>query len=146
VDRKKEILVSSSGKNVSPVLVENTMAAATPLIATSVCIGDARSYITALLVLEPELAGSISGETDPARYAGHPEVLDRLRTAIRGANENLNKAEQVRRFLVLPTVWLPGTDELTPTMKVRRKPIDAKYAAEIELLYGPPSERVLDVS
>jgi long-subunit acyl-CoA synthetase (AMP-forming) len=146
VDRKKEILVTSSGKNVSPVLVENTLAAATPLIATSVCIGDARPYITALIVLEPEQAAAISGETDPARYAAHPELIDRLRTAIRAANENLNAAEQVRRFLVLSAVWLPGTDELTPTMKVRRKPIDAKYAAEIDLLYGPPAERVLEVS
>jgi long-chain acyl-CoA synthetase len=146
VDRKKEILVSSSGKNVSPVLVENTLAAATPLIATSVCIGDARAYVTALIVLEPELAASITGDTDPARNAAHPEVRDRLRAAIREANDNLNAAEQVRRFLVVPDVWLPGSDELTPTMKVRRKPIDAKYAAEIDLLYGPPCERVLDVS
>jgi long-subunit acyl-CoA synthetase (AMP-forming) len=146
VDRKKEILVSSSGKNVSPVLVENTLAAATPLIATSVCIGDARAYITALIVLEPELTASITGDTDPARNAAHPEVLHRLRTAVQEANENLNAAERVRRFLVVPGVWLPGTEELTPTMKVRRKPIDAKYAAEIDLLYGPPAERVLDVS
>jgi len=146
VDRKKEILVSSSGKNVSPVLVENTLAAATPLIATSVCIGDARAYITALVVLDPEAAAGLTGETDPARNAVHPAVLDRLRAAIHAANQNLNAAEQVRRFLVLGATWLPGTEELTPTMKVRRKPIDAKYAAEIDLLYGPPSERVLDVS
>ncbi|HEX3613072.1 MAG TPA: AMP-binding protein [Sporichthyaceae bacterium] len=146
VDRKKEILVSSSGKNVSPVLVENTLAAATALIATSVCIGDARSYVTALIVLEPELTATVTGASDPIRNAEHPEVLDRLRNAVRAANENLNTAEQVRRFLVVPGVWLPGTEELTPTMKVRRKPIDAKYAAEIELLYGPPSERVQDVS
>jgi long-subunit acyl-CoA synthetase (AMP-forming) len=146
VDRKKEILVSSSGKNVSPVLVENTLAAATPLIATSVCIGDARAHITALIVLEPELTASITGVSDPLRNAAHPEIVQRLRTAIRAANENLNAAEQVRRFLVVPAVWLPGSEELTPTMKVRRKPIDAKYAAEIDLLYGPPSERVLDVT
>jgi long-subunit acyl-CoA synthetase (AMP-forming) len=145
VDRKKEILVSSSGKNVSPVLVENTLAAATPLIATSVCIGDARPYITALIVLEPELAASVTGDRDPAHNAAHPAIRDRLCAAVREANENLNSAEQVRRFLIVPDVWLPGTDELTPTMKVRRKPIDAKYAAEIDLLYGPPHERVLEV-
>jgi long-subunit acyl-CoA synthetase (AMP-forming) len=146
VDRKKEILVSSSGKNVSPVYVENTLAAATSLIATSVCIGDARPYVTALVVLDPEVAAAITGETEPARNAVHPVVLDRLRSAVRAANENLNAAERVRRVLVIGATWLPGGDELTPTMKVRRKPIAAKYAAEIDALYGPLSERVLDVS
>src|SRR5262249_15460214 len=145
VDRKKEIIVSSSGKNVSPVLVENTLAAASPLVAPSVCIGDARSYITALIALEPEGTTALTGETDPAKNAANPLVRDKLRAAVRAANENLNKAEQVKRFLVVDTTWLPGSDELTPTMKLRRKPIAEKYATEIELLYGPPSERVVEV-
>jgi long-subunit acyl-CoA synthetase (AMP-forming) len=145
VDRKKEIIVQSTGKNVSPVLVENTLAAASPLIAPPVCIGDARSYITALIALEPEGTAALTGESDPARNAANPEVREKLRAAIRAANENLNAAERVRRFLVVESTWLPGTDELTPTMKLRRKPIAEKYATEIELLYGPPSERVVEV-
>jgi long-subunit acyl-CoA synthetase (AMP-forming) len=145
IDRKKEIIVSSSGKNVSPVLVENTLAASSPLIAPSVCIGDARSYITALIALEPEGAAALTGETDPARNAVNPLVHEKLRAAVRAANEHLNQAEQVKRFLVVDSTWLPGSDELTPTMKLRRKPIAEKYAAEIELLYGPPSERVVEV-
>ncbi|MBA3743683.1 long-chain fatty acid--CoA ligase [Sporichthya sp.] len=145
VDRKKEIIVSSTGKNVSPVLVENTLAASSPLIAPSVCIGDAQAYVTALIALEPEGTAAMTGESDPARNAADPVVRDRLRTAILAANENLNAAEQVRRFLIVESTWLPGTDELTPTMKLRRKPIAEKYAKEIELLYGPPSERVVEV-
>lgn len=145
VDRKKEIIVSSTGKNVSPVLVENTLAAASPLIAPSVCIGDAQAYVTALIALEPEGTAAVTGESDPARNAANPLVQDRLRAAILAANENLNAAEQVRRFLIVESTWLPGTDELTPTMKLRRKPIAEKYAKEIELLYGPPSERVVEV-
>ncbi len=146
VDRKKEILVSSTGKNVSPVLVENTLAAASPLIAPAVCIGDAQAYVTALIALEPEGTAALTGESDPAKNAADPVVREKLRAAIRAANDNLNAAEQVRRFLLVETTWLPGTDELTPTMKLRRKPIAAKYASEIELLYGPPSERVVEVN
>ncbi len=145
VDRKKEILVSSTGKNVSPVLVENTLAASSPLIAPAVCIGDAQAYVTALIALEPEGTAALTGESDPAKNAANPLVRDKLREAIRAANENLNAAEQVRRFLIVESTWLPGTDELTPTMKLRRKPIAEKYAKEIELLYGPPSERVVEV-
>ncbi len=146
VDRKKEIIVLSTGKNVSPALVENSLAAATPLVAPAICIGDAQAYVTALIVLEPDVTAAITGETDLAKNATNPEIIERLRTAIRAANENLNAAEQVRRFLIVGSGWLPGTDELTPTMKLRRKPIAAKYAAEIELLYGPLHERVLEVS
>jgi long-subunit acyl-CoA synthetase (AMP-forming) len=136
VDRKKEILVSSTGKNVSPVLVENTLAAASPLIAPSVCIGDAQAYITALIALEPEGTAALTGETDPVKNAANPVVRDTLRDAIRVANENLNAAEQVRRFLIVDSTWLPGTDELTPTMKLRRKPIAARYADTIEQMYA----------
>ena len=145
VDRKKEIIVSSTGKNVSPVLVENTLAAASPLIAPSVCIGDAQAYVTALIALEPEGTAALTGETDPAKNAANPVVREKLLAAVKAANANLNAAEQVRRFLIVDSTWLPGTDELTPTMKLRRKPIAEKYAKEIELLYGPPSERVVEV-
>jgi long-chain acyl-CoA synthetase len=145
VDRKKEIIVSSTGKNVSPVLVENTLAAASALIAPSVCIGDAQPYVTALIALEPEGTAALTGDSDPATNATNPAVREKLLAAVKAANENLNAAEQVRRFLVVESTWLPGTDELTPTMKLRRKPIAEKYAKEIELLYGPPSERVVEV-
>jgi long-chain acyl-CoA synthetase len=146
IDRKKEMIVSSTGKNVAPVYVENTISSTSSLIAFCVCIGDARPYTTALIALEPEAAAALTGSTDPAVNAFHPAVLSVLTDAIRNGNEGLSAAEQVRRFLVVANTWLPGTDELTPTMKLRRKPIAALYADEIEALYGPIQPRVVDVA
>src|SRR5581483_1269178 len=138
IDRKKDIIVSSTGKNVSPVLVENAVSAAGGLVGSCVCIGDGRPYITALIVPEPGACEALTGDPDPARNARHPDVVAALTDAVRRANETLAGSEQVRRFTVLPQVWAPGTDELTPTMKLKRKPIAAKYAVVIDALYGPP--------
>jgi long-subunit acyl-CoA synthetase (AMP-forming) len=135
IDRKREIIVTSAGKNVSPVHVENTIATASPLVGSVVCIGDARPYCTALVALEPEAAAALTGETDPARNARHPAVADALKAAVRRANAELNAAEQIRRFAIVGETWLPGGDELTPTMKLKRKPIAAKHAALIDALY-----------
>lgn len=146
VDRKKDIIVSSSGKNVSPVLVENAVGAASALVGSCVCIGDARPYITALIVPEPTTCEALTGDPDPARNARHPAVVEALSEAVRQANDTLAGPEQVRRFTVLPRAWAPGTEELTPTMKLKRKPIAAKYAAAIESLYGPPVPEVIDVT
>jgi long-subunit acyl-CoA synthetase (AMP-forming) len=136
IDRKKEIIVTSAGKNVSPVLVENTIAAASPLVGSVACIGDARPWCTALVALEPEATAALTGDTDPARNARHPTVAAALTEAIRRANTELNDAEQIRRFAIVGETWLPGGDELTATMKLKRKPIAAKYAALIDALYG----------
>jgi long-chain acyl-CoA synthetase len=133
VDRKKEIIVTSGGKNVSPVHVENTISTASPLVGSVVCIGDGRPYCTALVVLEP---GASAGLTPQA-------VTESLRAAVRQANTDLNDAEQIRRFAVVTEAWLPGGDELTPTMKLKRKPIAVKHAALIDALYrGEESDAV----
>jgi long-subunit acyl-CoA synthetase (AMP-forming) len=136
VDRKREIIVTSAGKNVSPVHVENTISTASPLVGSVVCIGDARPYCTALIALEPEATAALTGDTVPAANARHPAVVAALTDAVRGANENLNAAERIRRFAIAAETWLPGGDELTPTMKLKRQPIAAKHAALIEALYG----------
>jgi long-subunit acyl-CoA synthetase (AMP-forming) len=145
VDRKKEIIVSSTGKNIAPAFVENAITSVSPLVAAAVCIGDARSYITAMIVLEPIGAGALSGESDPAAIARDPNVIAKIKQAIRTANEALNGAERVRRFRIVESTWLPGTEELTPTMKLKRKPIAAKYAREIDELYEPGAPGVIDV-
>ena len=145
IDRKKDIIVSSTGKNVSPVLVENAISGAGGPVGTCVCIGDARPYVTALIVPEPAACEALTGDPDPARNARHPAVLAALTDTIRRANETLAASEQVRRFTVLPEPWAPGTEELTPTMKLKRKPIAAKHAHHIEALYGPPVPEVIDV-
>jgi long-subunit acyl-CoA synthetase (AMP-forming) len=146
VDRKKEIIVSSTGKNIAPAYIENAITSVSPLVAVAVCIGDARSYITALIVLEPVGAAALAGESDPVAIARDPNVIVAVRDAIRTANASLNGAEQVRRFRIVDGTWLPGSDELTPTMKLKRKPIAAKYAREIDELYTPGTPGVIDVS
>jgi long-subunit acyl-CoA synthetase (AMP-forming) len=136
IGRKKEIIVTSTGKNVAPVHVENTISAASPLVGSIVCVGDARPYCTALIALEPETAAALTGHNDPAANARHPTVAEALTAAVRQANAELNDAEQIRRFVIVTETWLPGGDELTPTMKLKRQPIAAKHAALIDALYG----------
>lgn len=140
VDRKKELIISSAGKNMSPSNIENTLKVHTPLAAAITVIGDARPYNVALVTLDPDAAAAFA---EKLGVSADPEVLakdDRLVAAIAAGieigNAKLSKVEQVKTFQVLPTFWAPGGDELTPTLKLKRKPIAAKYAAEITSLYG----------
>jgi long-subunit acyl-CoA synthetase (AMP-forming) len=130
VDRKKELIINASGKNMSPANIEAALKSASPVIAQAVCIGDARPFNVALIVLDPEAAGA------PLEQAAFDKsVLARVSRAVKHANSELSRVEQIKRFAVLPVDWLPDSDELTPTMKLKRKPIAAKYAARIEALY-----------
>lgn len=142
-DRKKEVIVTSAGKNVSPVHVENTISTESPLVGSVVCIGDARPYCTAIIALEPQAAAAITGSTDPAANARHGGLIAEVTAAIRRANDNLNAAERIRRFTIADEAWLPGGDELTPTMKLKRVAVAAKHAAVIDALYGEESDAVL---
>jgi len=125
VDRKKELIINAAGKNMSPANIEQTVKASHPLIGQAVVIGDARPYNVALLVLDPDVLASYSG----------PGVEQEVAEAIESANARLSRVEQIKRYRILDTDWLPGGDELTPTMKLKRRPIGEKYAAEIERLY-----------
>jgi long-subunit acyl-CoA synthetase (AMP-forming) len=140
VDRKKELIINSAGKNMSPSNIENTMNAYCPLIGTAVAIGDARPYNTALFVLDPDMAASFAATTEaaasPATLARHPAVVRAIRQGVGEANRTLSRVEQIKRFHVLPTFWEPGGDEITPTLKLKRTSIIQKYAAEVELLYA----------
>ena len=126
VDRKKELIINAAGKNMSPALIESHLKTASPLIGQAVVIGDRRPYNVALLVLEPE-AGAKSDD---------PVVREAVAAAVAEANAKLSRVEQVKRWTLLDEEWLPGGDELTPTMKLKRRPIAEKYAAEIEALYS----------
>jgi len=132
VDRKKEIIINSAGKNMSPANIELKLRAASPLIAQAVCIGDRRPYNVALLVLDREVLAKAFGGTAPSREVLHGAIA----AAVEAANASLSRVEQIKRFAILEAEWPPGGDELTPTMKLKRRPIAAKYAAEIERLYG----------
>jgi long-subunit acyl-CoA synthetase (AMP-forming) len=145
VDRKKELIISAAGKNMSPVNIESTLKAASALIGQACAIGDGRSYNVALLVLEPELAPAFArehgaGGTTPAELAVDPAVLAAVRAGVDRANAQLSRVEQIKRFAVLPCDWAAAGDELTPTLKLRRRSIAAKYAAEIEALYAGPRQ------
>src|SRR5689334_5252027 len=125
VDRKKELIINAAGKNMSPANIEQTVKISHPLIGQAVVVGDARPYNVALLVLDPDVLASYSG----------PGVEQEVAEAIESANARLSRVEQIKRYRILDTDWLPGGDELTPTMKLKRRPIGEKYAAEIEGLY-----------
>jgi long-chain acyl-CoA synthetase len=132
VGRKKEIIISSAGKNMSPTLIEAELKAATALIAHACVIGDARAYNTALLALDPDvLAATFGARTSPRDEA----VLAALEAAVAQANERLARVEQIKRFHVSAHPWSPQDGQLTPTMKLRRGPIAERYADEIEALY-----------
>jgi long-chain acyl-CoA synthetase len=133
VDRKKELIINSGGKNMSPANIENTIKAACPLIGVIVALGDARPYNTALIVLDAESFP----DTSPETLAADPAVIAEIAAGVAEGNAKLSRVEQIKRFCVLPTFWEPGGDEVTLTMKLKRRPIYAKYVAEIEALYAP---------
>jgi long-subunit acyl-CoA synthetase (AMP-forming) len=150
VDRKKELIITSGGKNISPVLIESLLQRH-PLIGQACAIGDRRNYVTALLVLDGEAAPVWAqqhgiGSGDLAELAAHPQVLAEVAAGVRRANRDLARVEQVRRFTLLPAEWTAETGELTPTLKRRRRVIVERYAADIQRLYGPPGPGVIDVT
>jgi long-subunit acyl-CoA synthetase (AMP-forming) len=142
VDRKKELIINAAGKNMSPANIESELKSASALIGQAVCIGDARPYNVALLVLDPDAVSSFIAEngldptTDVRALSQDPEILREIEEAVGRANARLSRVEQIKRWTLLPAEWLPAGDELTPTMKLRRKPIAAKYAEQIDKLYS----------
>jgi long-chain acyl-CoA synthetase len=141
VDRKKELIINAAGKNMSPANIESTLKAASPLIGQVAAIGDGRSYNVALIVLDPDYApvwAQMNGFEGAAveELAREERLLAAIQQGVDAANAKLSRVEQIKRFRVLATEWAPGGDELTPTMKLKRKPIAVKYAAEIEALYA----------
>lgn len=132
VDRKKELIINSAGKNMSPANIELKLRAASPLIAHAVCIGDRRPYNVALIVLDRDVIARSSGGGAPSGDA----LREVVAAAVASANGSLSRVEQIKRFEILEAEWPPGGDELTPTLKLKRRPIEAKYAATIERLYA----------
>jgi len=141
VDRKKELIINAAGKNMSPANIEAHLKSASPLIGQAVAIGDRRPYNVALITLDPDFGPGWAAkqgldDTSPEALASDEKVLAAVQSAVDEANEKLSRVEQIKKFKVLPTDWQPGGDELTPTMKLKRKPIDEKYGSEIEELYA----------
>jgi long-subunit acyl-CoA synthetase (AMP-forming) len=140
VDRKKELIINAAGKNMSPANIEAKMKTASPLIGQVVAIGDRRPFNTALITLDPDFAPGWAAKQglegkSLEDLASEPAAIEAVQAAVDEANEKLARVEQIKKFKLLPTDWQPGGDELTPTMKLKRKPIAEKYEAEIEKLY-----------
>src|SRR5256886_1311022 len=141
VDRKKEIIINTAGKNMSPANIEATLKSASPLIGQACCIGDARPYNTALIVLDPDFAPVWAAQqgieqTSLESLAQDERIEAAVQQGVDEANAKLAKVEQIKKFTIMDSDWLPGGEELTPTMKLRRKPIAARYADVIEGLYA----------
>ncbi|MBO0769774.1 MAG: AMP-binding protein, partial [Solirubrobacterales bacterium] len=139
IDRKKELIINSAGKNMSPANIEAALKSGGTLIGQACVIGDRRPYNTALIVLDPDYtpvwAGQHGLSGSVTELAHNPLVLKAVQEAVDAANAKLSRVEQIKKFTVLGDEWAPGGDELTPTMKLKRKPIAAKYAGVIESMY-----------
>jgi long-subunit acyl-CoA synthetase (AMP-forming) len=141
VDRKKELIINAAGKNMSPANIEAAIKTGSPLIGQACAIGDARPYNTALIVLDADFApgwASKQGieDTSLEALAENEAMRAAVQEGIDAANERLARVEQIKKFTIVKGDWLPGGDELTPTMKLKRKPIDEKYGDEIAAMYS----------
>jgi long-chain acyl-CoA synthetase len=140
VDRKKELIITAGGKNISPANIEAKLKAH-PLIGTACVIGDDRPFLTALLVLDADVAPAWAAQqgiedTSLEGLASDERVRAEVERGVEGANAQVSNVEGVKKFTILGTDWLPGGDELTPTMKLKRKPVAQKYAEQIEAMYA----------
>jgi long-chain acyl-CoA synthetase len=139
VDRKKELIITSGGENVSPAAIENLLVAH-PVIGQALAFGDRRPYVVALLTLDGEVAPAWArahgiGAGSLAELATDPAVLAEVGAAVGAANERLARVQQVKRWRLLPVEWTADTEELTPTLKLKRRVVHAKYADDIDGLY-----------
>jgi long-chain acyl-CoA synthetase len=140
VDRKKELIINAAGKNMSPANIESTLKGAGPLIGQACVIGDGRPYNTALIVLDADFAPAWAANhglqgKGLEELAREEAIVQAVQAGVDKANDALARVEGIKRFTIVPGDWMPGGDELTPTMKLKRRPIAEKYAAEIEAMY-----------
>ncbi|HMG44934.1 MAG TPA: AMP-dependent synthetase/ligase [Acidimicrobiales bacterium] len=140
VDRKKELIITAGGKNISPANLEAALKTV-PLVGQACTVGDERPFISALVVPDPEVAPVWAREhgvrfTSFAELAASPELRAAVEAGVDEAMQRFNQAERVKRVAILGQEWLPDSDELTPTSKLKRRTILAKYAAEIDALYA----------
>jgi long-chain acyl-CoA synthetase len=140
VDRKKELIITAGGKNISPANLEAALKMI-PLVGQACAIGDQRPFVSALVVLDPDTAPAWAAqhgieERDLPSLARNPEVRAEIERGLTEVMADFNNAERVKKVTVLGEEWLPDSEELTPTSKLKRRGIHAKYAAEIDALYA----------
>ncbi|SEL97643.1 AMP-dependent synthetase/ligase [Nonomuraea pusilla] len=140
IDRKKELIITSGGENISPAEIENRLKEHV-LIGQALAYGDNRPYPVAVLTLDADVAPGWARArgiafASLAELAGHPEVLKEVEAAVEAANARLARVQQVKRWALLGAEWTAETEELTPSLKLKRRVIHARYATTIEALYG----------
>ncbi len=140
VDRKKELIITSQGKNVAPSNIENYLKES-PVIGHAMAIGDGKPYVVAVLTLDGEIAPVVAEKlgvtyTDLADLSTKPEIHGMVQAAIDAANERLSRPEQVKAWALLPDEWTAESEELTPTLKLKRRVVNDKYADVVETLYS----------
>jgi long-chain acyl-CoA synthetase len=140
VDRKKELIITAGGENISPAAIENLLVEH-PLIGQAASYGDRRKYVVALLTLDGDAAPGWARArgieaASLADLAAHPGVLTEISAAVAAANERLARVQQVKRWRLLPAEWTPESGEVTPTLKLKRRVIYSRYAGDIDELYA----------
>jgi long-chain acyl-CoA synthetase len=140
VDRKKELIITSAGKNIAPSNIESLLKES-PIVGHALAFGDNRPYVVAVLTLDGEVAPVVAQMaglefTDLADLAAKPEIRAMAQEAVDKANARLSRPEQVKSFELLPVEWTAESEELTPTLKLKRRVVHAKYADVIDRLYG----------
>ncbi|HRV69145.1 MAG TPA: AMP-dependent synthetase/ligase [Marmoricola sp.] len=139
VDRKKEMIILSSGKNIAPSNIENYLKES-PIIGHAMVVGDDRNYVAALLTLDIEILNALAPklgleDTNPSALATNPVVAGMVKQAVEAANEKVSRPEQVKAYEILPVEWTAESEELTPTLKLKRRVITKAYAEQIDRLY-----------
>src|SRR6266542_2436345 len=139
IDRKKELIITAGGKNISPATIE-ALLKEHPLVGQALAFGDRRPYVVALVVLDHEVVAGWAGQrgiadASLAALAEHPLVVEEIQHAVAAANQRLARVEQIKQFKILPAEWTAESEELTPTLKLKRRVIHGKYAPEIDTLY-----------
>ena len=142
VDRKKELIITAGGKNVSPANLEAELKMI-PLVGQACAIGEQRPFMSALVVLDPDAAAAwaashgLSGDdATVAALAENPDVVAEINEGLVEVMKGFNNAEAVKKVKILGEEWLPDSELLTPTSKLKRRGILAKFADEIEELYA----------
>jgi len=141
IGRKKDIIINSAGKNMSPSNIEAAIRGTESLIQNVVCFGDGRPYNVGLIVLDPQAAAEFARShglppAPVAELARHPAVLEHMAAVVEAGNARLSRVEQLKRFAIVEGEWMPGGDELTLTSKVKRASVNEKYADQVDALYA----------
>jgi long-chain acyl-CoA synthetase len=135
VDRKKELIITAGGKNISPANLEAALKTI-PLVGQAMAVGDNQPYLVALLTLDPDAAAVRFPGRPLADVAADPEVTAEVARAVAEVNERFSRVEHIRRLVLLGEEWLPDSETLTPTMKLKRRGVLSSYGALVDDMYA----------